>query len=221
MDKEAKLHWKEPRQSRSKALVDAILEATTRVLPAVGNDKLTTAKVAEAAGVSVGSLYQYFPSKDALVAAVIEMAVKSCSANVEKKIDQIGLENASVEESVNSMVDFMIEFFLAEREKVAEIFKRAPELGRMQTILQIRRHGIEKLATEFEKFEPGLSRDEYLQIAHVCANSIMGVIQTALYEETQSYPREILARELKIMFNAYLQERIRAARERRSLAGSP
>ena len=212
MDKEAKLQWKEPRQGRSKALVDAIFEATLRILPKVGNDNFNTTKVAEAAGVSVGSLYQYFPSKDALVAAVIELTVKSCSANVEKKIDEIGRDQKSIEDSVSSMIDFMMEFFLAERERVAEIFKRAPELGRMETILKLRRHGVERLANEFERFEPGLTRDEYLQIAQVCANSVMGVIQTALYEEPPSYSREILGAELKIMLTAYLNERIRVAR---------
>ena len=59
-----------PRQTRSKATVDTILEATARVLIAEGFDGLTTTAVAEAAGVSIGSLYQYFPDKEALVAEI-------------------------------------------------------------------------------------------------------------------------------------------------------
>jgi AcrR family transcriptional regulator len=58
-------------QDRSRATVDALVEATARILVKEGFDKASTNRIADEAGVSVGSLYQYFPSKDALVAAVI------------------------------------------------------------------------------------------------------------------------------------------------------
>lgn len=58
---------KRPRQSRSNQLVAAILEAAVRVLARDGARRFTTARVAEAAGVSVGSLYQYFPNKEAIL----------------------------------------------------------------------------------------------------------------------------------------------------------
>src|SRR6516165_4267821 len=59
-------------QARSRATVDALVEATARILVRDGFDKASTNRIAEEAGVSVGSLYQYYPSKEALVAAVIE-----------------------------------------------------------------------------------------------------------------------------------------------------
>jgi AcrR family transcriptional regulator len=58
---------KQPVQARSAASVDAILEATIQVLLSVGKERLTTTKVASRAGVSVGTLYQYFPNKSALL----------------------------------------------------------------------------------------------------------------------------------------------------------
>jgi AcrR family transcriptional regulator len=58
---------KNPLQSRSTRLVADILEAATRVLVREGAHRFTTARVAEAAGVSVGSLYQYFPNKEAIL----------------------------------------------------------------------------------------------------------------------------------------------------------
>ena len=61
-----------PRQSRSRALVDAILEATARVLTERGYAGTNTNLVAERAGVSVGSVYQYFPNKDSLITALHE-----------------------------------------------------------------------------------------------------------------------------------------------------
>lgn len=60
-----------PRQARSKSTVDAILTAATRVLERDGLAGFTTARVAEVAGVSVGTLYQYYPSKEAILAATI------------------------------------------------------------------------------------------------------------------------------------------------------
>src|SRR6202020_3583519 len=59
-------------QERSRLTVDALLEATARILVKEGFDKASTNRIAEVAGVSVGSLYQYFPGKEALVVAVIE-----------------------------------------------------------------------------------------------------------------------------------------------------
>jgi AcrR family transcriptional regulator len=58
---------KHPRQARSTDLVDAILEAAVQVLATEGADRFTTTRVAERAGVSVGSLYQYFPNKAAIL----------------------------------------------------------------------------------------------------------------------------------------------------------
>ena len=71
---------KRPRQARSRATVDSVLEATARVLVKRGFDGLTTNLVAEAAGVSIGSLYQYFPNKAALVGALIEKHVEDMTS---------------------------------------------------------------------------------------------------------------------------------------------
>lgn len=63
---------KTPRQARSEATVDAIFEATIQVLLVEGRRRLTTTRVAERAGVSVGTLYQYFPHKQALLYALLQ-----------------------------------------------------------------------------------------------------------------------------------------------------
>lgn len=59
---------KNPVQRRSKATVEAVLEAGARLLLTIGYDKASTNKIAELAGVSVGSLYEYFPGKEAIFA---------------------------------------------------------------------------------------------------------------------------------------------------------
>src|ERR1700710_734421 len=58
---------KQPKQARSTELVAAILEAAIQVLAQEGAQRFTTARVAERAGVSVGSVYQYFPNKAAIL----------------------------------------------------------------------------------------------------------------------------------------------------------
>jgi AcrR family transcriptional regulator len=73
---------KKPRQARSQATVDAIFEATIQVLLREGLPRLTTIRVAERAGASVGTLYQYYPNKEALLFAVLQRHL----ANVEMAI---------------------------------------------------------------------------------------------------------------------------------------
>ncbi|NUO50489.1 MAG: TetR/AcrR family transcriptional regulator [Polyangiaceae bacterium] len=63
---------KRPRQARSKVTVDAILTAAARILVDVGYDRANVNEIARRAGVSIGSLYQYYPTKEALMNAVVE-----------------------------------------------------------------------------------------------------------------------------------------------------
>jgi AcrR family transcriptional regulator len=75
---------KSPVQARSAASVDAILEATIQVLLNVGKERLTTTRVALRAGVSVGTLYQYFPNKSALLQAAVKRHLDEVAEAVEQ-----------------------------------------------------------------------------------------------------------------------------------------
>ena len=66
---------KKPSQRRSHVTVESIFDATIQVLLANGLEAITTTQIAERAGVGVGSLYQYFPNKNALIAAVVQRHV--------------------------------------------------------------------------------------------------------------------------------------------------
>jgi AcrR family transcriptional regulator len=95
-----------PVQARSTASVDAILEATVQVLLQLGKERLTTTKVASRAGVSVGTLYQYFPNKSALLQAVLKRHLDEVTEAVERVCkEQRG-------ETLRTMVTALIDAFL-------------------------------------------------------------------------------------------------------------
>ena len=74
---------KKPQQRRSRVTIETIFEAAIQVLLANGLERITTIQIAERAGVSVGSLYQYFPNKNALLAAIVKRHVgQVCDATI-------------------------------------------------------------------------------------------------------------------------------------------
>src|SRR3990167_3665358 len=79
---------KEPRQARSQATVQAILQAAAQVLIQEGFAGLTTNAVAERAGVSIGSVYEYFPGKEAIVAVLTTRAVAGTLRNIEDSLNR-------------------------------------------------------------------------------------------------------------------------------------
>src|ERR1700691_6490396 len=96
---------KKPRQQRSQATVECILDATARVLCSTGYDRASTNRVALAAGVSVGSLYQYFPSKEALVAALVERHVEEMTSLLKTKLAEV--QAAPLASAVETMIQAM------------------------------------------------------------------------------------------------------------------
>jgi len=95
---------KEPRQARSRATVETIVQAATRVLSEEGWAGFSTNRVAELAGVSIGSLYQYFPDKFSLVDAVRDRHLDDCLTAVRRR----RAKELSPAQFVASLVDDMI-----------------------------------------------------------------------------------------------------------------
>ena len=78
-----------PQQERSRLTVEAILEATTHILTEKGYDKTNTNLIAERAGVSIGSLYQYFPNKKSLIVALREEHSREIAELLAAKFDYL------------------------------------------------------------------------------------------------------------------------------------
>jgi AcrR family transcriptional regulator len=206
MKKSLKSQRKQPKQERSKAIVEAIFEATVRILPKLGSQNITTKKIAEFAGVSIGSLYQYFPNKESVLVGIMDIATKTRTAEIQKRIDEI--DGKSMVEATDTMIDLGLEIFLKEKEKVREIYRQAPELGRLPAFLKLRQSVVERLAIEMKKHHPGRAEAEYLRVSFIATNSLMGIVHTMLYDEEQNYSIDELSFELKTMLNAYFQKRI-------------
>jgi len=81
-----------PSTSQGQLTVDAILEAAERILERSGPNGLTTNRVAELAGVSIGSLYQYFPNKQALIGAIQDRYAEDTLSRVREVIDDAPLD---------------------------------------------------------------------------------------------------------------------------------
>ena len=97
---------KTPVQERSQATVEAILEATIQVLAQMGGEHLTTTVIAQRAGVSVGTLYQYFPNKQSVLHGVLEMHLTKVVVALE------GVSHATRGERVAVMAQRLVEAFV-------------------------------------------------------------------------------------------------------------
>lgn len=106
---------KQPQQRRSRAMQARILDASLRVLRDHGALAFTTTRVAEEAGISVGSLYQYFPNKHALVAALHEHDIRDGVARVQSILDGPG---GTPREKLREIVQW---FFASEAEEAATL----------------------------------------------------------------------------------------------------
>lgn len=97
---------KQPKQARSQATFEAIVEATARVLGTEGRVRLSTNRVAEVAGVSVGSLYQYFPNKEALLTELRRRYDQRFMDRMVRELGQVG--RLPLREAVPEFLRFMI-----------------------------------------------------------------------------------------------------------------
>ena len=128
---------KKPTQERSKNTVAHILTASTQILQSLGLESLTTNKVAQKAGISIGSLYQYFPNKESIISALLERYVQGQFELISKEMAK--LEGKDLESTVRALIKVQVE---SKRKSarfnkfVAETLFRIDGLKHMQKIDQ-------------------------------------------------------------------------------------
>ena len=119
-------------QERSRSTVDALLEATARVLIKGGYDKASTNRIAEVAGVSIGSLYQYFPSKEALVAAVIDRHTQEISEVTRKAL--VRAAALPIEAAAREFISVAIDAHRVNPKLHGVLAEQIPRVGRLENI---------------------------------------------------------------------------------------
>jgi AcrR family transcriptional regulator len=115
---------KHPRQLRSRITVTALLDATARVLIQRGFADCTTNYVAEVAGVGIGSLYEYFPNKEALVAALVEREIDAFIAALERELQESDKE--SFREVLRDWLDHALAGLERRRDLLRVLFREYP-----------------------------------------------------------------------------------------------
>src|SRR5688572_7748050 len=116
-----------PRQERSRFMVDNIVQATGEVLAARGIEGTTTNHVAERAGVSIGSVYQYFPDKKALIHKLLDGQVDRDMALAQRLIS---VQDAPLADIVRASTEALVDVHGKERELYAQLFEAIPLLER-------------------------------------------------------------------------------------------
>lgn len=116
---------KRPRQARSVATFEAILEAAARILESLGFAGFNTNAVAELAGVSIGSLYQYFPSKEALIVELIRRERVELSNRIVEAIQQS--DATDLKEKLKLIIQAAVQHQLS-RPQLARTLEFASEL---------------------------------------------------------------------------------------------
>jgi len=162
---------KSPRQARAKATVEAIVEATTQVLLKEGYDRFTTARAAERAGVSVGSLYQYFPNKAALAYAVIDRCCEEFLAAFEAAL--AGRRRATLEDCIRAIVDVTLVSHHLAPDLHRMVLVLAPRLGVAERTDMVSRSATRLIEAMLRKHEGEIAPGIDLALAAVVIEALL------------------------------------------------
>jgi AcrR family transcriptional regulator len=170
-------------QERSRATVEALVEATARVLVSDGFDKASTNRIAEVAGVSVGSLYQYFPSKEALVFAVTERHHRDIMQVVGRALAEV--DSLPVEEAVRKLVAVAIDAHRVDPELHRVLAEQIPRTGRLEELDPINREAQAMFKAYLETQKHELRVADVELATFVCATSIEALAHNAVLHHAE------------------------------------
>lgn len=192
---------KTPLQARSNVTVDAILQAAIQVLVAVGKEKLTTTLVAQRAGVSVGTLYQYFPNKSSLLQAALKRHMAAVSGTIDEASRT--LRGHSIFEMASTLAIAYLKAKMYNVKESVALYAVSSDIDGMTIAKQAGQRGIQKLTELFATAPEPLTKDPQL-IATVVLSTFNGISRRLL--ESKSPERELapLREELLALVDAYL-----------------
>jgi len=176
---------KNAKQARSRDTIDALLTATARILMRDGFDRASTNRIAEAAGVSIGSLYQYFPSKEALVAALVERHVAEMSASMEEAF--LRLATAPLDIAAREIVALMLRVHSVDPKLHKVFIEQVPRIGRLDRI-----HDVEMKFTQMTRAYLELRKDEIRpQNLELAAFVLVTTVEALTHAATLHHPERL------------------------------
>ena len=176
-------------QERSRLTVDALLEATARILVREGFDKASTNRIAEVAGVSVGSLYQYFPSKEALVAALIDRHNRQVMQAIQGELAEA--LKLSMEEAVRRLVSVAVKAHRIDPKLHRALTEQIPRVGRLENVEFFNRQYYVLFENYLKSRRGELSVTDLGLAAFVCVTSIEALTHTAVLHRKMVSAEEV------------------------------
>jgi AcrR family transcriptional regulator len=192
-----------PVQTRSMASVDAILTATVQILSHVGKDRLTTRMVADRAGVSVGTLYQYFPNKSALLRAILERHLLAVTATVENTCREQHAQPLS--QMATALITAFLEVKMRDVKTSAALYAISSDLDGMNLVKQMGKRSNQAIVEMLSTATEPLRSDPQI-IAEVLQGALTGVTRSLLDSEAPEMRLEIFRNELIVFACAYLEK---------------
>ncbi|HGX3400284.1 TetR family transcriptional regulator [Acinetobacter nosocomialis] len=194
---------KSPVQARSTATIEVLHEATIQVLLKEGIVKCNTTRIAERAGVSVGSIYQYYPNRDSLLAAVLQRHLDS----VAEKIEELCLkyEKTSLKTLISALVDEIILAKLSNPEESKALYAISGERGGLDLSKRMNDRMLAAVSNLLESASD-IEFDDSQIVAEFVLGAIMGLIRRVLENQVTDKVEQVLESHLKLMVVAYLQQ---------------
>ena len=175
-------------QERSRSTVDALIGATARILVREGFDKASTNRIAEEAGVSVGSLYQYFPGKEALVAAVMERHNRQLTQVVRRALAEVA--TLPVEQAARKLIAAAIEAHRVDPKLHRVLAEQVPRTGRLANIDAFNRETYALLRSYLESHSAEFRAVDLSLATFICATSIEALTHTAVLHQSDMLSEE-------------------------------
>jgi AcrR family transcriptional regulator len=194
---------KQPQQQRSKVVVDTLLEATARILERSGLEETSTNEIARVAGVSVGSLYQYFPSKEALVAALIERKVELDMREIGEAVAK--LQEEPLERIIAGTVRATLEMHRRDRGLLRALLELVPRVGRHAQVRQMVAQGRVALRQLLEAHQAELRRVDLDIPTFIVGRLLEELAHAALFERPELLEDPRFADEVTYLVVAYLR----------------
>lgn len=183
-----------PSQSRSKVLVDAIIQACKQILSQEGEESLTTNRIAEVAGVTIGSLYQYFPNKEAILANLFAREIAATTDEVCREITprvaaQIHISlRSTLRELIHVTAELHLRYLRLHGQFYREYYDFFDFHSKVDThMTQVLRQPSweEWLPDLLKKYQAEIAPSDLEQAAFLTANMIERLLAAALEERPQ------------------------------------